>query len=39
MPLGLSDPQLESFDGICRDVPQEKRHLFLQRVDAMLTLK
>jgi len=39
MLLGLSDPQLESLMAFARDVPQEKRHLFLQRVDAMLTLK
>jgi hypothetical protein len=39
MPLGLSDSQLQSLMMSAGDIPQEKRSLFLQRVNAMLTLK
>ena len=39
MPLGLSDFQLQSLMMSAGDVPQEKRGLFLQRVDAMLAFK
>jgi hypothetical protein len=39
MPLALSDSQLEALMLSAGDVEQEKRHLFLQRVDAMLALK
>ena len=39
MPLGLSDSQLATLMTSAGDIPQEKRSLFLQRVNAMLTLK
>jgi len=39
MPLGLSDSQLQALMMSAGDVPQEKRHVFLQRVNAALTLK
>jgi hypothetical protein len=39
MPLSLSHRQLQHVMAAARDVPQEKRDQFLQRLSTMLALK
>jgi len=39
MPLSLSHQQLQQVMAAARDVPQEKRDQFLQRLSTMLALK